>query len=136
VRRFSFNLYLLYDIKYFCTGHCATLGLCVKRDFSIVFYFKLDYVVFVINLILEAIMSLPTTALSGTLDNLKSRISRLYFDERQFKDDSGKVVKYDRLVLELLIKGEVFTIEFKPEKKDKAILMLADDLTQPVTFAQ
>ena len=55
-------------------------------------------------------MSLPTTALSGTLDNLKSRISRLYFDERQFKDDS--------------------------EKKDKAILMLADDLTQPVTFAQ
>lgn len=81
-------------------------------------------------------MSLPTTTLSGTLDNLKSRISRLYFDERQFKDDSGKVVKYDRLVLELLIKGEVFTIEFKPEKKDKAILMLADDLTQPVTFAQ
>lgn len=79
-------------------------------------------------------MSQPTTALPGSLDNLKSRISRLYFDKRQFKDDSGQTVDYERLVIEVLIKGEIFSIEFKPEKKDKAILMLADDLSQPMTL--
>ena len=79
-------------------------------------------------------MSQPTTALPGSLDNLKSRISRLYFDKRQFKDDSGQTVDYERLVIEVLIKGEIFNIDFKPEKKDKAILMLADDLSQPMTL--
>ena len=64
-------------------------------------------------------------------DNLKSRLSRVYFDSRQFTDDSGKSVAYERLVIEVLIKGEIFNLEFKPEKKDKAILMLADVVDNP-----
>lgn len=38
---------------------------------------------------------------------------------------------YERLVIEVLIKGEIFNLEFKPEKKDKAILMLADVVDNP-----
>lgn len=70
----------------------------------------------------------PSTKLP---DNLKSRLSRVYFDSRQFTDDSGKSVAYERLVIEVLIKGEIFNLEFKPEKKDKAILMLADVVDNP-----
>lgn len=61
-------------------------------------------------------------------DNLKSRTSRIYVDNREFKDDSGKPVKYDRLVVEVLIKGEPFNIEAKIDKKDKAIFALADNV--------
>lgn len=75
-----------------------------------------------------------STSLSETLNNLKSRVSRLYFDKRQFKDSNNQLVDYERLVIEVLIKGEVFQLEFKPEKKDKAILMLADDLSQPASL--
>jgi len=78
-------------------------------------------------------MSSPTS-LSETLNNLKSRVSRLYFDKRQFKDSNNQLVDYERLVIEVLIKGEIFQLEFKPEKKDKAILMLADDLSQPASL--
>lgn len=78
-------------------------------------------------------MSSPTS-LSETLNNLKSRVSRLYFDKRQFKDSNNQLVDYERLVIEVLIKGEIFRLEFKPEKKDKAILMLADDLSQPASL--
>ena len=63
-------------------------------------------------------------------DNLKSRTSRIYIDNREFKDDSGKQVKYDRLVVEVIVKGEPFNIEAKIDKKDKAILALADNLEQ------
>ncbi len=63
-----------------------------------------------------------------TPDNFKSRLSRVYFDKRQFTDDTGKSIAYERLVLEVLIKGEIFNIELKPDKKDKAILMLADQI--------
>lgn len=75
-----------------------------------------------------------STSLSETLNNLKSRVSRLYFDKRQFKDSNNQLVDYERLVIEVLIKGEIFQLEFKPEKKDKAILMLADDLSQPASL--
>ena len=65
-------------------------------------------------------------------DNLKSRLSRLYVDSREFTDpDTNKLIKYDRLVIEVLIKDEVFNIEFKPEKKDIAILKLADVVDKP-----
>ncbi|RYF28947.1 MAG: hypothetical protein EOO17_03355 [Chloroflexi bacterium] len=64
------------------------------------------------------------------IDNYKSRLSRVYVDSRSFKDDSGKTVNYDRLVLEVQIKGESFPIEFKPEKKDLAILKLSDVVDQ------
>ncbi|TAL14831.1 hypothetical protein EPN95_01230 [Patescibacteria group bacterium] len=60
------------------------------------------------------------------LSNLKNRISRLYVDTRSFKRDSGESVDYDRLVLEILIKGETFPLEFKIDKKDKAVLVLSD----------
>lgn len=59
-------------------------------------------------------------------DNLKSRLSRVYIDKRNFSDANGQTVEYSRLVLEVLIKGEPFSIEFKPEKKDLAILTFAD----------
>ena len=72
-----------------------------------------------------------TTALP---DNFKSRVSRLYVADREFKDDSGQAVKYRRLVIELMVKGEVFELEYKPEKKDLAILMLADQVDGATQF--
>lgn len=68
------------------------------------------------------------------IDNLKSRISRMYFDKREFKDENGKTVEYERLVLEVLIKGEIFNLEFKLDRKERAILMLSDDLSQGMTL--
>lgn len=59
-------------------------------------------------------------------DNLISRLSRVYIAKRSFKNDSGENIDYERLTLEILIKGEPFNIEFKLESKDKAILALAD----------
>lgn len=65
-------------------------------------------------------------------DNLKSRISRLYIDNREFKDEkTGNPVKYNRLVVEVLVKDEIFNIEFKPDPKDIAILKLADVVDKP-----
>lgn len=61
-------------------------------------------------------------------DNLLSKVSRLYIRSSEFKADNGEVVKYDRVVIQVLVKGEVFELEYKPEKKDKAILLLADNL--------
>lgn len=59
-------------------------------------------------------------------DNLISRTSRLFVDAREFTDDNGKTVKYDRLVIEVLVKDEPVAVEFKLDKKDKLILSLAD----------
>lgn len=59
-------------------------------------------------------------------DNLKSRLSRVYVAERNFKNDKGENIDFQRLVLEIIVKGEVFNIEYKPEKKDVALLKLAD----------
>ena len=59
-------------------------------------------------------------------DNLKSRFSRIYVSDRELTNDAGQKVAYKRLVLEVLVKGEKFDIEFKPESKDLAILKLAD----------
>jgi len=64
-------------------------------------------------------------------DNLKSRISRVYIAKRSFTDDSGKSVEFQRLVIELLIKGEIFDLEHKPEKKDVAMLALAGVVDKP-----
>lgn len=64
-------------------------------------------------------------------DNYKSRLSRVYVADREFIDDKNNVVKYKRLVLEVLVKGEVFSIEYKTEAKDLAILKLADVVDQP-----
>lgn len=65
-------------------------------------------------------------------DNLKSRLSRVYFAQRSFTDDSGKSVAYERLVLEVLIKDKPFNLEFKVSGKDKAILYLADVVDRSV----
>lgn len=67
-------------------------------------------------------------------DNLKSRISRVYVSDREFTDDNGKVVKFKRLVLSASIKGEDFEIELKADKKDLAILRLADVVDEGQTF--
>lgn len=63
-------------------------------------------------------------------DNLKARVSRLYIDKRSFVDDSGKDVKFERFVVEILVKGEPVNMEFKIDKKDKMLLQLADQLDQ------
>ena len=73
----------------------------------------------------------PSTQLP---ENLKSRLSRVYFAQRTFTDDSGKSVAYERLVLEVLIKDKPFNLEFKVSDKDKAILYLADIVDQPAMF--
>lgn len=61
-------------------------------------------------------------------DNLISRANRLFVDNREFTDDNGKTVKYDRLVLEVSVKDEPVTMEFKLDKKDKLILSLSDQI--------
>lgn len=61
----------------------------------------------------------PSTKLP---DNFKSRLSRVYFAQRSFTDDSGKSIAYERLVLEVLIKDKPFNLEFKISDKDKAIV--------------
>ncbi len=63
-------------------------------------------------------------------DNLISRISRLSVQTREFKADDGKTVKYDRLFIEVIIKGETVEIEQKIDKKDILILSLADDIKE------
>lgn len=69
----------------------------------------------------------PDSQLKTTLpDNLISRFSRIYIDERQFTDDSGKIVKYDRLVLEGALNDVPFLFEYKLDKKDKVIMTLLD----------
>lgn len=60
--------------------------------------------------------------------NIKGRLSRVYLRENSFIDDKGKNVEYTRLVLEPLVKGEIFEIEIKLEKQDLRILKVADDL--------
>lgn len=70
----------------------------------------------------------PTPALKLP-DNLLSKLSRVYIKSSKFKaPDTGEIIEYDRLIIEVLVKGEVFELEYKPEKKDKAILLLADHL--------
>lgn len=59
-------------------------------------------------------------------DDLRSRVSRIYIDERSFQNDKGENIDYERLVIEILVKNEPFTLEYKIEKKDKAVLALAD----------
>jgi hypothetical protein len=75
----------------------------------------------------------PSTELP---DNFKSRLSRVYFAQRSFTDDSGKSIAYERLVLEVLIKDKPFNLEFKVSDKDKAILYLADVVDRPVMIDQ
>lgn len=67
--------------------------------------------------------SQPKTTLP---DNLISRFSRVYIDERQFTDESGKIVKYDRLILEGAVNNVPFLFEYKLDKKDKVIMTLLD----------
>ena len=71
---------------------------------------------------------------SSLPDDLKSRVSRLYIDAREFTDDSGKSVKYDRFVVEVLVKDEPVNIEFKIDKKDKMLLALADQIPPQQAF--
>lgn len=61
-------------------------------------------------------------------DNLKSRIARLYVADREFTGDDGKTIKYQRLVLQVSIKGEPLDIEMKADKKDLTLLGFADVL--------
>lgn len=68
---------------------------------------------------------------SALPDNLINRIARVHVDEREFKDDTGKSVKYSKLVLEVLVKDEPIELEFKIDRKDKVMLSLADDIDGP-----
>ena len=61
-------------------------------------------------------------------DNLINRLSRVYVDKRQFTNEKNETIDFERLVLEIMIKGEPFNIEFKLDRKDKAVLLLSDEL--------
>lgn len=64
---------------------------------------------------------------SAMPDNLKSRISRVHVDSRSFTDQStNREIQYKKLVLDILIKDELFSLEFKLDKKDAVLLALAD----------
>lgn len=60
------------------------------------------------------------------VDNLLNRVSRLYIDDRQFMDESGKNVEYQRLVLQIVVKDKTVNIEAKLDSKDYILLDLAD----------
>lgn len=64
-------------------------------------------------------------------DNLKSRVSRIFVASREFTDDAGKTVAYNRLVIEVMINGEPMDLEIKADKKDLAILRVADQVDKP-----
>jgi hypothetical protein len=71
----------------------------------------------------------PNSQTTTLPDNLISRFNRIYIDERQFTDDAGKIVKYDRLVLEGTLNDVPFLFEYKLDKKDKVIMTLLDQAT-------
>lgn len=68
----------------------------------------------------------------GTLpSDLRSRISRCYIDDREFKDtESGRIVKYSRLVIEFVVDGDIVSYECSVKKTDKTLLKLADDFSR------
>ena len=68
----------------------------------------------------------PNSQTTTLPDNLIARFNRIYIDERQFTDDAGKIVKYDRLVLEGTLNDVPFLFEYKLDKKDKVIMTLLD----------
>ncbi|MFZ1360867.1 MAG: hypothetical protein WAS27_02485 [Candidatus Saccharimonadales bacterium] len=67
-------------------------------------------------------------------DNLVSRLSRAHISDNEFTDDSGKVVKYKRLVLTVLVKGESVELPIKVDKKDLLILGMADTVDTQKQF--
>jgi len=61
--------------------------------------------------------------------DLRHKIARCYVDDREFKDDSGKVVKYSRLVVVFSVGNEDVSFESRIRKNDKALLAIAEDFS-------
>lgn len=65
--------------------------------------------------------------------DLRSRLSRCYVDDREFKDETtGRIVKYSRLVSEFIVDGDILLFEAPLKKNDKILLKLADDFSRPI----
>ena len=66
--------------------------------------------------------------------DLRHKIARCYVDDREFKDDTGRTVKYSRLVVEFYVGEEAVTFEARIGKNDKALLAIADDFSSDRPF--
>mgnify|MGYP000854196116 FL=1 len=66
--------------------------------------------------------------------DLRSKIARCYVDDREFKDDTGRTVKYSRLVVEFYVGEEAAIFEARIGKNDKALLAIADDFSAGRSF--
>ena len=66
--------------------------------------------------------------------DLRHKIARCYVDDREFKDDTGRTVKYSRLVVEFYVGEEAVIFEARIGKNDKALLAVADDFSSDRSF--
>lgn len=63
--------------------------------------------------------------------DLRHKIARAYVDDREFKDETGRTVRYSRFVVELVVAGQRVLFEARIGKNDKALIALADDFSKP-----
>lgn len=55
------------------------------------------------------------------------RVKAVKLDDRKFTDtESGEIIEYKRLVLEVDLNGESSELEFKADRKDAQLLQAAD----------
>lgn len=66
--------------------------------------------------------------------DLRHKIARCYVDDREFKNDTGRTVKYSRLVVEFYVGEEAVIFEARIGKNDKALLAIADDFSADRSF--
>lgn len=74
-------------------------------------------------------MAYPLNQSRQLPSDLRHKIARCYVDDREFKNDTGAVVKYSRLVVEMSVDGEIVTFEARLAKNDKALISLAQDFS-------
>ena len=59
-------------------------------------------------------------------DNLSSRIVRCYIEDKEFKSDDNRQIKYSRLCIEFSVNDMPHVIRAKIDDKDKILISLAD----------
>lgn len=52
-------------------------------------------------------------------DNYIGKVSRIHIEDKNFKTDDGREVKYSRLCLSITLKGQTKVLEFAPANKSK-----------------
>ena len=68
-------------------------------------------------------------------DNYIGKVSRIHIENKTFKSDDGRDIKYSRLCLSITLKGQTKVLEFAPANKSKmedieTFLGLAESVAQ------